>query len=30
MTLVIGASMLRDTKDVDISVGSGAAAAQRA
>jgi len=30
MTLVIGASMLRDTKDVDISVGSGAEAAQRA
>ena len=30
MTLVVGASMLRDTKDVDISVGSGAEAAQRA
>ena len=30
MTLVIGASMLRDTRDVDISVGSGAEAAQRA
>jgi hypothetical protein len=30
MTLVTGASMLRDTKGVDFSVGSGAEAAQRA
>jgi len=30
MTLVIGASMLRDTRDVDITAASGAEAVQRA
>jgi hypothetical protein len=30
MTTVIGGLLLRDTKDVDIKVGSGVEAAQRA